>query len=97
MGVDKETCPACGEDGISPWAWLYAGWPAHAVCFSCGAKIRVKTSLMLNMLGQTAGVICLLIGMVEAWEEFSVVAVLLIAVGLLMFVLPQYFGRLITV
>lgn len=94
MGSAKETCPNCNREGISAWAWLFAGWPTYATCSLCDVKIRNNFSPWLNMLFQLIGGVLLIVGAVECLVGNYISGVLGIFLGLASFFLPAYFGKL---
>ena len=94
MRNDREPCPGCKQEGVSSWAFLFAGWPAHAKCSSCGVKLRVKSSPWMEMLTQLIGGVLLVSGLFAGLEENYLLGGSLIVLGLGSFVVPIFLGKL---
>jgi hypothetical protein len=94
MASDEEICPSCGENGISPWAWLYAAWPSYAKCEYCKSKIRIKYSLWFNVLAQLVAIIFIVFGVLNIMGGNYLFSTILISCGILSLFVPPYFGKL---
>jgi len=98
MKLDLEVCPKCQEEGVSPWAPLYASWPFRARCENCGARLRVRIPHWQNILAQ---IVCplafwalLLYGLVSGGSPGLIVGGAIGIVGFSIALIPGFFSRL---
>ena len=95
--MDKDICPVCEKEGVSSWAWLYAHWPVYAQCGACKARFRIKIPMWQLMLSQTAAFFIILGSFIKGISGEVVIASIGFAVGMLIMIIPAYFGRLVEV
>lgn len=99
MKPDLEVCPKCQEEGVSPWAPLYASWPFRARCENCGARLRVRIphwqNILAQIVSQLAFWVLLLYGLVNGGGPGLIVGGAIgIVVGFSIALIPGFFSRL---
>ena len=91
-------CPACGTDGVSGRAWLYAYWPLYTTCSHCGVRLRRhRNSIWLDLFCQLVGSTLISVAVVTAVFGMFWVAVSTFVISMILFFLPYKLGPFVPI